>query len=226
MSSGMYQGFASTDVSIHNMRIMTKGTCYQEGGSMPVTRPAFHDNKLFSSQAQTTSIPSNTQTDRIWHSNHHVTPNVINFWFSVKDETVRYTGSTGRAVYINTNYGKIRDLTVVGATSDDLIYVDGGLKNIFSGLAANNTGTGRAVYTNNSARLKFSDAFIQCAAGTALFCYAGTTVDLDSCDVIGVTAISAPLPSSGNAAEIKKAGTNFISGAVSTAIPVKSVPYS
>lgn len=114
MSSGMYQGFASTDVSIHNMRIMTKGTCYQEGGSMPVTRPAFHDNKLFSSQAQTTSIPSNTQTDRIWHSNHHVTPNVINFWFSVKDETVRFTGSTGRAVYINANYGKFRDVIPFG----------------------------------------------------------------------------------------------------------------
>ena len=226
MSSGMYQGFASTDVSIHNMRIMTKGTCYQEGGSMPVTRPAFHDNKLFSSQAQTISIPGNTQTDRTWHHNHHVTPNVINFWFSVQGDTVRYTGSAGRAVYINANYGKFRDVTVNGATSDDLVYVDGGLKNIFSGFTANNTGTGRAVYTNNSSRLKFADSFIQCAAGTALFCYAGTTVDLDSCDVIGATAISAPLPTSGSAAEIKKAGTNFISGTVSTATPVKQVPYS
>ncbi|HBX0008852.1 right-handed parallel beta-helix repeat-containing protein [Klebsiella pneumoniae] len=225
MSAGMYQGFMSTDVDIHDNRIITKGTAYQEGGSMPVSRMSFHNNKLFSSQAQSVSIPSNTQTDRNWHNNHHVTPNAINFWFSVKDDTVRYTGSAGRAVYINTNYGKIRDLTVIGATSDDLIYVDGGLKNIFSGLTANNTGSGRAVYTNNSPRLKFADSFIQCAAGTALFCYAGTTVGLEDCDVIGVTAISAPLPTSGSAAEIKKSGTNFISGAVSTAIPVKQVQY-
>lgn len=225
MSAGMYQGFMSTDVDIHDNRIITKGTAYQEGGSMPVSRMSFHNNKLFSSQAQSVSIPSNTQTDRNWHNNHHVTPNAINFWFSVKDDTVRYTGSAGRAVYINTNYGKIRDLTVIGATSDDLIYVDGGLKNIFSGLTANNTGSGRAVYTNNSPRLKFADSFIQCAAGTALFCYAGTTVGLEDCDVIGFTAISAPLPTSGSAAEIKKSGTNFISGAVSTAIPVKQVQY-
>ena len=226
LSAGMYQGFVSTDVNIHDNRIITKGTAYQEGGSMPVSRMSFHSNKLFSSQAQSVSIPSNTQTDRTWKDNHHVTPNVINFWFAVKDDTVRYTGSTGRAVYINANYGKFRDVTVNGATSDDLVYVDGGLKNIFSGFTANNTGTGRAVYTNNSSRLKFADSFIQCAAGTALFCYAGTTVDLDSCDVIGATAISAPLPTSGSAAEIKKAGTNFISGAVSTATPVKQVPYS
>ncbi|WP_380238286.1 right-handed parallel beta-helix repeat-containing protein [Klebsiella michiganensis] len=226
LSAGMYQGFVSTDVNIHDNRIITKGTAYQEGGSMPVSRMSFHSNKLFSSQAQSVSIPSNTQTDRTWKDNHHVTPNVINFWFSVKDDTVRYTGSTGRAVYINSNYGKFRDVTVNGATSDDLVYVDGGLKNIFSGFTANNTGTGRAVYTNNSSRLKFADSFIQCAAGTALFCYAGTTVDLDSCDVIGATAISAPLPTSGSAAEIKKAGTNFISGTVSTATPVKQVPYS
>ncbi|MBK4126531.1 right-handed parallel beta-helix repeat-containing protein [Klebsiella michiganensis] len=226
LSAGMYQGFVSTDVNIHDNRIITKGTAYQEGGSMPVSRMSFHSNKLFSSQAQSVSIPSNTQTDRTWKDNHHVTPNVINFWFSVKDDTVRYTGSTGRAVYINANYGKFRDVTVNGATSDDLVYVDGGLKNIFSGFTANNTGTGRAVYTNNSSRLKFADSFIQCAAGTALFCYAGTTVDLDSCDVIGATAISAPLPTSGSAAEIKKAGTNFISGTVSTATPVKQVPYS
>ncbi|HBR5185922.1 hypothetical protein JQ814_27635 [Klebsiella pneumoniae] len=226
LSAGMYQGFVSTDVNIHDNRIITKGTAYQEGGSMPVSRMSFHSNKLFSSQAQSVSIPSNTQTDRTWKDNHHVTPNVINFWFSVKDDTVRYTGSTGRAVYINANYGKFRDVTVNGATSDDLVYVDGGLKNIFSGFTANNTGTGRAVYTNNSARLKFADSFIQCAAGTALFCYAGTTVDLDSCDVIGATAISAPLPASGSAAEIKKAGTNFISGTVSTATPVKQVTYS
>lgn len=226
LSAGMYQGFVSTDVNIHDNRIITKGTAYQEGGSMPVSRMSFHSNKLFSSQAQSVSIPSNTQTDRTWKDNHHVTPNVINFWFSVKDDTVRYTGNTGRAVYINANYGKFRDVTVNGATSDDLVYVDGGLKNIFSGFTANNTGTGRAVYTNNSSRLKFADSFIQCAAGTALFCYAGTTVDLDSCDVIGATAISAPLPTSGSAAEIKKAGTNFISGTVSTATPVKQVPYS
>ena len=226
LSAGMDQGFVSTDVNIHDNRIITKGTAYQEGGSMPVSRMSFHSNKLFSSQAQSVSIPSNTQTDRTWKDNHHVTPNVINFWFSVKDDTVRYTGSTGRAVYINANYGKFRDVTVNGATSDDLVYVDGGLKNIFSGFTANNTGTGRAVYTNNSARLKFADSFIQCAAGTALFCYAGTTVDLDSCDVIGATAISAPLPASGSAAEIKKAGTNFISGTVSTATPVKQVTYS
>ena len=226
LSAGMYQGFVSTDVNIHDNRIITKGTAYQEGGSMPVSRMSFHSNKLFSSQAQSVSIPSNTQTDRTWHHNHHVTPNVINFWFSVQGDTVRYTGSAGRAVYINANYGKFRDVTVNGATSDDLVYVDGGLKNIFSGFTANNTGTGRAVYTNNSSRLKFADSFIQCAAGTALFCYAGTTVDLDSCDVIGATAISAPLPTSGSAAEIKKAGTNFISGTVSTATPVKQVPYS
>jgi hypothetical protein len=226
LSAGMYQGFVSTDVNIHDNRIITKGTAYQEGGSMPVSRMSFHSNKLFSSQAQSVSIPSNTQTDRTWHHNHHVTPNVINFWFSVQGDTVRYTGSAGRAVYINANYGKFRDVTVNGATSDALVYVDGGLKNIFSGFTANNTGNGRAVYTNNSARLKFADSFIQCAAGTALFCYAGTTVDLDSCDVIGATAISAPLPTSGSAAEIKKAGTNFISGTVSTATPVKQVPYS
>lgn len=226
LSAGMYQGFVSTDVNIHDNRIITKGTAYQEGGSMPVSRMSFHSNKLFSSQAQSVSIPSNTQTDRTWHHNHHVTPNVINFWFSVQGDTVRYTGSAGRAVYINSNYGKFRDVTVNGATSDDLVYVDGGLKNIFSGFTANNTGTGRGVYTNNSARLKFADSFIQCAAGTALFCYAGTTVDLDSCDVIGATAISAPLPVSGSAAEIKKAGTNFISGTVSTATPVKQVTYS
>ncbi|WP_148675706.1 right-handed parallel beta-helix repeat-containing protein, partial [Klebsiella michiganensis] len=210
LSAGMYQGFVSTDVNIHDNRIITKGTAYQEGGSMPVSRMSFHSNKLFSSQAQSVSIPSNTQTDRTWKDNHHVTPNVINFWFAVKDDTVRYTGSTGRAVYINANYGKFRDVTVNGATSDDLVYVDGGLKNIFSGFTANNTGTGRAVYTNNSSRLKFADSFIQCAAGTALFCYAGTTVDLDSCDVIGATAISAPLPTSGSAAEIKKAGVDSI----------------
>ncbi|HDY8501652.1 TPA: right-handed parallel beta-helix repeat-containing protein [Klebsiella pneumoniae] len=226
LSTGMYQGFASTDVNIHDVRIITLGTCYQEGGSMPVAQPAFHHNKLTSFQAQTVSIPRNTQTDRIWGQNHHKTPNVINFWFSVKDDIVRYMGSTGRAVYINSNFGKFRDITVIGATSDDLIYVDGGLKNTFSGFTANNTGSGRAVYTNNSARLKFADSLIQCAAGTALFCYAGDTVELESSDVVGTTAISAPLPSSGNAPTIYKSGVNLISGTVSTANPVKQVTYS
>lgn len=226
LSAGMYQGFASTDVNVHDNRFITLGTCYQEGGSMPVAQPAFHHNKLTSIQAQTVSLPSNTQTDRIWGQNHHKTPNVINFWFSVKDEVVRYTGSTGRAVYINTSFGKIRDLKVAGSTSGNLIYIDGGAKNTFSGLEANNTGSGRAVYANNSARLKFADSLIQCAAGNALFCYAGDTVELESCDVVGTTAISAPLPSSGNAPTIYKSGVNLISGTVSTANPVKQVTYS
>lgn len=226
LSAGMYQGFASTDVNVHDNRFITLGTCYQEGGSMPVAQPAFHHNKLTSIQAQTVSLPSNTQTDRIWGQNHHKTPNVINFWFSVKDEVVRYTGSTGRAVYINTSFGKIRYLKVAGSTSGDLIYIDGGAKNTFSGLEANNTGSGRAVYANNSARLKFADSLIQCAAGNALFCYAGDTVELESCDVVGTTAISAPLPSSGNAPTIYKSGVNLISGTVSTANPVKQVTYS
>ncbi|MBZ6759331.1 right-handed parallel beta-helix repeat-containing protein, partial [Klebsiella grimontii] len=226
LSAGMYQGFASTDVNVHDNRFITLGTCYQEGGSMPVAQPAFHHNKLTSTQAQTVSLPSNTQTDRIWGQNHHKTPNVINFWFSVKDEVVRYTGSTGRAVYINTSFGKIRDLKVTGSTSGDLIYIDGGAKNTFSGLEANNTGSGRAAYANNSSRLKFADSLIQCAAGNALFCYAGDTVELESSDVVGTTAISAPLPSSGNAPTIYKSGVNLISGTVSTANPVKQVTYS
>lgn len=47
LSAGMYQGFVSTDVNIHDNRIITKGTAYQEGGSMPVSRMSFHSNKLF-----------------------------------------------------------------------------------------------------------------------------------------------------------------------------------
>ena len=224
-SSGIFQGFSSTDVNIHDNIISTMGTCYQEGGSMPITRMKFMDNIMISTNAQTVSIPSNTQTDRKWSGNHHTTPNPINFWFGVHDEQIRYTGSTGRALYINTSFGRFRDINVTGASSGDLVYIDGGVQNKFSGLTINNTGSGRGVYSNASSYVKISDSFIQCAAGVATHFEAGNEVRIDDCNIVGTTAISAPVPGTGSAPTIYFSGRNQISGTVSTAVATKSVQF-
>jgi uncharacterized protein YqkB len=225
MSAGIYQGFSSTDVTIHNNKIITRGTCYQEGGATVVTRLGFHDNSLYSSEAQSVSLPSNSRTDITWHNNHHRTPGVINFWFSVSGDHIRYTGGATRGVYFNGNFAKLNNVTVNGSTTGDLVYIDGGTQNHIIGVNANNTGTGRALYANNCTYLSFDSSLIQCANGTAFHAEAGNNIHFISCAITGLTAIDAPIPSIGSAPNIYFTGINQVVGGTNYGVKPRDAQY-
>lgn len=189
-SSGIYMGGSGADLTIHDNIVFTKGSSLQIGGSTSITRMKFHDNTLISTNAASVSLPSNTYTDIAWHDNMHSSASTINFWFSAFNEKIRFTGTTGNGVYINTSYGLFR-LDVNGSTTGSLVYMDGGVKNRMVAPNVNNTGTGTGLTLNASNYTTMHGPFVQCAAGVGLSVVGGGNTSLYDPTLVGVTAVSA-----------------------------------